>query len=201
MNHAPRTTRGSAGSSGHDLSDLALCALAGLMVLGAALWCGAALAALATGHRAPAGGGLGALGALRSLRDPSSAWPVGGEVPGPVVYWAATLVVLAAIGSVGWFAFRHLAPVLRGPGRDRRDVRTLPGLGTPREARSVAGRAPLLEKAPMVRPTLSREPAKLEPCQVGYRLGRARGAELWCSVEDSALLVGPPRMGKGLHVV
>jgi len=24
---------------------------------------------------------------------------------------------------------------------------------------------------------------------------------LWCSVEDSALLVGPPRMGKGLHLV
>ncbi|CAN5140975.1 type IV secretory system conjugative DNA transfer family protein [soil metagenome] len=39
------------------------------------------------------------------------------------------------------------------------------------------------------------------PEQVGYRLGRTGGTELWCSVEDSALLVGPPRMGKGLHVV
>jgi type IV secretory pathway TraG/TraD family ATPase VirD4 len=37
--------------------------------------------------------------------------------------------------------------------------------------------------------------------EVGYCIGLAQGRELWCSVEDSVLLVGPPRMGKGLHVV
>jgi type IV secretory pathway TraG/TraD family ATPase VirD4 len=204
MNHAPRTSRParpSAGSPGHDLTDLAVCALGGLLGLGLALWCGAALAALATGHPAPPGGIGPALSALRSPTDPASAWPPGSELPGPFVYWTATLLVLAAIGAAGWFALRHVAPVLRGPGRDRRDVRTLPGLATAGEARSVAGRAPLLEKAPIVRPALSHGPVKVEARDVGYRLGRARGAELWCSVEDSALLVGPPRMGKGLHVV
>jgi len=85
--------------------------------------------------------------------------------------------------------------------RDRRDVRTLPGLATAREARSVAGRSTVLGRTAVVRPSLADDGAKVAPTAVGYRLGRARGAELWCSVEDSALLVGPPRMGKGLHVV
>ncbi|MGJ0223676.1 type IV secretory system conjugative DNA transfer family protein, partial [Streptococcus pyogenes] len=50
----------------------------------------------------------------------------------------------------------------------------------------------------VVRPSTGPHPA---PDQVGLRVGYVRGRELWCSVEDSALLVGPPRMGKGLHVV
>ncbi|RAC09297.1 type VI secretion protein, partial [Burkholderia multivorans] len=31
--------------------------------------------------------------------------------------------------------------------------------------------------------------------------GMCRGREVWASVEDSILLIGPPRSGKGLHVV
>jgi type IV secretory pathway TraG/TraD family ATPase VirD4 len=63
----------------------------------------------------------------------------------------------------------------------------------------MAGRAIVLERAAVVRPSCGS--TKVAAHDVGYRLGRVRGAELWCSVEDSALLVGPPRMGKGLHVV
>ena len=40
-----------------------------------------------------------------------------------------------------------------------------------------------------------------KPSDVGYLLGRSRGKRVWASVEDSILLVGPPRSGKGLHVV
>jgi type IV secretory pathway TraG/TraD family ATPase VirD4 len=36
---------------------------------------------------------------------------------------------------------------------------------------------------------------------VGLRLGRSRGVECWASVEDSILLLGPPRSGKGQSVV
>ena len=36
---------------------------------------------------------------------------------------------------------------------------------------------------------------------VGYLLGRSRGHGVWASVEDSILVLGPPRSGKGLHVV
>ncbi|WP_256221171.1 type IV secretory system conjugative DNA transfer family protein, partial [Microbacterium sp. AR7-10] len=36
---------------------------------------------------------------------------------------------------------------------------------------------------------------------VGYRIGTSKGREVWASVEDSILLIGPPRSGKGLHIV
>lgn len=36
---------------------------------------------------------------------------------------------------------------------------------------------------------------------VGYLLGRSQGHECYCSVEDSVVILGPPRAGKGLHLV
>ncbi len=36
---------------------------------------------------------------------------------------------------------------------------------------------------------------------MGYRVGGSRGVEVWASVEDSILLIGPPRSGKGVHIV
>ena len=36
---------------------------------------------------------------------------------------------------------------------------------------------------------------------MGYRLGTSHGHEVWASVEDSILVIGPPRSGKGLHLV
>jgi type IV secretion system protein VirD4 len=37
--------------------------------------------------------------------------------------------------------------------------------------------------------------------EVGYRLGSSGGVDCWASVEDSMLLLGPPRSGKGFNVV
>jgi len=68
-----------------------------------------------------------------------------------------------------------------------------------RDAANVAGRKAVLKRAHVVRPSTSGHHATA--ADVGYRIGRTRGHELWCSVEDSVLLVGPPRMGKGLHLV
>ncbi|MDA8185852.1 MAG: type IV secretory system conjugative DNA transfer family protein, partial [Actinomycetota bacterium] len=39
------------------------------------------------------------------------------------------------------------------------------------------------------------------PRDIGYRLGSSRGVPCWASVEDSILLLGPPRSGKGYNVV
>lgn len=36
---------------------------------------------------------------------------------------------------------------------------------------------------------------------MGFLLGRSHGKQIWASVEDSILLIGPPRSGKGLHFV
>ena len=49
------------------------------------------------------------------------------------------------------------------------------------------------------------DPPALDPApeaeDVGYLLGRSCGREIWASVEDSILVIGPPRSGKGLHLV
>ncbi|MGU7875807.1 type IV secretory system conjugative DNA transfer family protein, partial [Escherichia coli] len=39
-----------------------------------------------------------------------------------------------------------------------------------------------------------------KPADVGYLLGRSHGRQVWASVEDSILLIGPPRAGKGMFV-
>lgn len=193
---SPRPAPQPGGKRPADLTDWALSAGAVLIGIGGLLWCGATLACLITGRPVPDGGPLAALRALRHLGDPASAWPDPTQLPGPVPYWACTLLVLAAAGIATAMVWRA---VRAGGGRSGRgpDLRALPGMATTGELRTVAGRKALLRRGPVVRPNLTRP----TPTDLGYRLGRAGGQELWCSVEDSALLVGPPRMGKGLHVV
>ena len=183
---------------GLDLTDLGLAAGGLLFGLAGVLWCGAALACFVTGRTTPSGGPLSALRALGNVGDPAAAWPDPTQLPGPVAYWAASLVVvLALVGAVvgGWVQVRQR--------RDRQPsspaaLRNLPGMARPGEVAAAAGRREVIRRGAVARPSTGIKPA---PWQVGYRLGAIGGRDLWCSVEDSALLVGPPRMGKGLHVV
>ncbi|HEX3827254.1 MAG TPA: TraM recognition domain-containing protein [Sporichthyaceae bacterium] len=198
MNRRSNTTPRAAATGGFDPIDLALAGLAVLLAAGAVLWCGAALAGLLTGHGTPTGGSGAALSALTRVSDPASAWPQPGQLPGPIIYWASTLTVLGGLVAATWLTRRWWGPLLNRARNSEPHVRRLPGLAPAGEARAMAGRAAVLDRAPVLRPALTGKP---EAAQVGYRLGRARGVELWCTVEDSALLVGPPRMGKGLHVV
>lgn len=190
--------RGPRAGQASSLVDLALVLLAGALAFGALLWVGAVLAALVTGRGVPPGGIGSALAAVGRPGSPAAAWPVPAALPGAVTYWGASVVVLLAAAGLGWISWRVLASPGR-PGVDRADVRSRPGLAGPREASGAAGPQALLRRTAQVRPSLAG--SRPVPEQVGYRLGRVRGRELWCSVEDSALLVGPPRMGKGLHVV
>ena len=75
-------------------------------LLGATVWGGAWLAVLASGGGSiDAGVGDGVVAAFRlpgHLTEPAGAWPrrAAVDIPGPLVYWPATLVVLAALGAV-----------------------------------------------------------------------------------------------------
>ncbi|MDO8119693.1 type IV secretory system conjugative DNA transfer family protein [Isoptericola sp. b490] len=71
-------------------------------------------------------------------------------------------------------------------------------MARPGEVDAAAGQRALIRRGRVIRPLVGANP---DPRQLGYRIGRLAGRGLWCSVEDSVLLVGPPRMGKGLHVV
>lgn len=191
------------GRLGVDVTDWTLAMLATTLLVGGALWCGAAAASLLTGRGVPSGGVASALAAAMHPMAPASVWPVPSAMAGPAAYWGATAVVLAgaaALAITGLQVRARLSASARaGP------VRSLPGMATAAEAVEAAGRRALLRRAAVVRPSLAtarqRRRTGPEPREVGYRLGKVRGRELWCSVEDSALLVGPPRMGKGLHVV
>ena len=74
-------------------------------VLGVAVWGGAWLAVVVTGGGGfDAGVGDGVVAAFRlpgHLTEPGAAWPGGARagIPGPLVYWPATLVVLAVVGA------------------------------------------------------------------------------------------------------
>lgn len=186
-----------AGGAGYDVTDLGLGALIGVFLLSAVLWLGAAAACLVTGRVVPNGGVLAAIGALADPDAPGVAWGPAQDLPGPVAYWLVTAVVIAATAAIALLGVRGYR-AMTGTGRPADLIRSLPGQATPAQMQDAAGKRALLRRAPIVRPSATDHP---QVTDVGYRLGRMHGRELWCSLEDSALLVGPPRMGKGLHVV
>ena len=180
--------------AGDSTTTLGLGALAVTVGSASALWVGAALGCLLTGRPTPPGGLLPALVAVTRPRHPASAWPRPDRLPGTLTYWAGTLIVLATVTGAGWFALRIRDRINSlGPSTAKR-IRALPGLATPTEVDRAAGRTALLHRASIIRPAYTRTPTTTD---LGYRIGTVGGRSQWCSVEDSALVVGPPRMGKG----
>lgn len=189
--------RPAAAVPGADLTGWLLGALGALLGLAVLIRAGAWASCVLTGRPAPDGGLLPALASLGHPVDPAAGWPAPRQLPGPVAYWAGVgLVLLAAIGLgvLGWRTHRRLV----GRSAETNRLRHLPGTADPGEVRRVAGSRAVRARAAVVRPSMD---AKANPRQVGYRVGSMRGHDLWCTVEDSVLLVGPPRMGKGLHLV
>ena len=177
---------------GPDLVDLAVAALAVAVAVAGVAWAGAWCAATLTGHPPPPLGFAGAWRLLAHPGDPAAAW--GTPMPGPLLYWAITgvlaalVVALTVLGVRGWRALTST---------QQADPRRLPGTATASQVTAAAGRRVVTRRAAHTRPSL----ANPSPSQVGYRLGTARGRAVWASVEDSMLLLGPPRSGKGLHLV
>ena len=173
-------------------SDAGIVCIAGAVVVGAALWAAGALSALIAGHRVPLGHPLAGVEALGHLGDPGRAW--GGPV-GPVgLYWASVAFVvltLAAVVGVAWWAVKRLGR------QDSEDPARIEGLATRRQVVSAGGAKVLVARAGILRPSLSRP----DVGDVGYYLGVSQGVACWASVEDSIFVLGPPRSGKGLHLV
>jgi type IV secretory pathway TraG/TraD family ATPase VirD4 len=157
------------------------------------LWAGGEAAAWASAHRLPRGEPLAGLLALTHAGDPSAAWhsPVGP----PGIYWACTAAALGVAGFAlvaGWRLWRSDvgAKATTSPVRAE-------GLAGRSEVRQAAGARALVARSKALRPSLHRP----RPADLGYRLGTCRGVGCWASVEDSMLLLGPPRSGKGQSVV
>ena len=175
---------------------------AALAVAGVA-WAGAALAAAVTGQRLDASlsDAFAALGALpRDPGDPASAWPraAAGALPGPLVYWLATVAVAAVAGvaaavgihlwggsKVGTARRRPLGVDARARFARRRDLRTILVQGSS-PGRFILGRVGGRLVATECRRPLGRRLRRRNP-----RAGD-RGA---------VALIGPSRSGKTTAVI
>lgn len=76
----------------------------------------------------------------------------------------------------------------------------------PKRGPAVAVRRPTIAGTAGVR-SLKRRARTLRPSltspglsDLGHALGTARGVECWAAIEDSMIVLGPPRSGKGLHL-
>ena len=175
------------------LTNLALLALAGGVVLIAALRAAGSIAAWLSGQPEPAGGIGAGLKVLASPLDPGAA--LGAPGLNALLYWVIAFTITVGpivLGVCGWVK-------LKARKRQPVDLHSIEGVATPTEVAKVASRKALTRRAGVLRPSLQGE--KSEPEAVGFLLGRSSGQEVWATVEDSMLLVGPPRQGKGLHIM
>ena len=188
---------GSGTGAGFPGGDLAMAGLLGLVLLpGLVLWAAGGLGALVIhGHWPDAPPSVApalTFGLRVHWANPAASWPMAARrlVPGAgVVYPIAALIVLVLVGLV--------VSLRRAFGGDART-----GNGMARRAdlrRSLSVRAVKVRGA-QVRPSLGR---RASPAEVGLALGKdaASGQALWASLEDSFLVLGPPRSGKGIHLV
>lgn len=150
------------------------------------------VAAFLTGTSQPVGGPASGIGVLFDPGDPAGAL----DAPGmsPVVYWLVTVLLLAVLVSGGVCVWSRLR---RHTHRAEQDPRRMAGIATRHEVTAAAHEKALLRRARNLRPGFN-DP---RPQDVGYRLGTSKGASVWASVEDSIMVIGPPRSGKGLHLV
>lgn len=152
---------------------------------------GGLLSAFLSGHGWPSHHMPSLVALWSHASDPSAAW----HVPvGPVgFYWLITVFVIAVAIGGPWYLFTRF----EDRKRDRSDdAARVEGLATARDVRLAAGKRQLLAHAPVLRPTL-RDP---EVGDLGLNLGASRRVRVYFSVEDSMIIVGPPRSGKGLFL-
>ncbi|GAA2229970.1 TraM recognition domain-containing protein [Herbiconiux moechotypicola] len=182
------------GSLGDELSNLGIGVLISAAILACILRAAGSAAAWVAGIPQPTGGIETGLGVLLTPADPATAL----HAPGlhPVVYWITAGLLLVGAGTAGWWVWRALRDHTR---QTNMDPYRIAGIATRADVARHASTAALLRRARHLRPSLS-SPGP-GPGDVGYRIGTSRGREVWASVEDSILLIGPPRSGKGAHIV
>ena len=167
-------------------------AIVGTVAVVLTLWAGAASSSVLSHGHVPPLRPMASVQALVEHRgNPSAAW--GQPMGSASLYWSTTALVAIVLTVLAVAAVR----VARAAGQSSTDVANRDGLATRREVTKAAGKKALLTRARTLRPSL----AKPDVGDVGIRVGRSNGVDCYSSVEDSIVLLGPPRSGKGLHVV
>ena len=149
------------------------------------------VAAFLSGLPEPTEGFTSGVSVLATPTDPGKA--LGADGLNPILYWVIVALFLGILGTAGFFVWRAIHQA-----HSKTDPHWLAGTATAAEVARVASAKALVKKAATLRPSLTGKPV---PADVGYLLGTGKGGQVWATVEDSILLIGPPRSGKGLHVV
>ncbi|MCI1978278.1 MAG: TraM recognition domain-containing protein [Bifidobacteriaceae bacterium] len=177
---------------GDELTNVAIIGLLTLVAFMLALRGAGSAAAWITGIAPPTGGPASGISVLFNPSDPGAA--LGTPALNPVVYWTVTSLMLTLTGILGVFAWLR---VRRFTKTVEADPRRMAGIATRHDITTTASTKALLKRAVNLRPSLESP----KPEDVGYLLGSSKGAGVWASVEDSIMVIGPPRSGKGLHLV
>ncbi|QPS33585.1 type IV secretory system conjugative DNA transfer family protein [Brevibacterium casei] len=180
------------GSFGDELTNFAMIGLVGLFALALILRAAGSITAFLTGAPQPDAGP--AAGILVLFRPADPAGILGSEDLNPIIFWIVSVVLLAALAAVIAWVWTW---VRRRGHRVASDPRRLAGVASRQDVGQEASTKALMRRAGNLRPSLDTAKAS----DVGYQLGTSRGHEVWASVEDSILIIGPPRSGKGLHLV
>lgn len=182
-------------------TNAALIAMVGVVALSVVLWLAGVAATLAAhGHVPRSGGPSAGIGVVFNPANPAGAWPSGSGVPGPFVYWPVFALLAGLITTAAVLVWRRIKHVSSSPAALRRKVHSTHGVARHAEVARYAGPKALAARSNSVRPGLAAT-GKVTSTDAGYRIGTSNGVDVWASVEDSVLVVGPPRSGKGLHLV
>jgi type IV secretion system protein VirD4 len=104
------------------------------------------------------------------------------------------ILLVAGLATWGWVAYRRYRDSDRS---FLTDLRLRPGFAPASEIRDHLSGKAVLRRATQLRPDLTNP----GPSDVGWRVGRSRGMDVYVSIEDSVALEGPPRSGKGYRVL
>lgn len=173
--------------------------LAATFLLTTLLWLSAVLSGVLTHGRPAAVGwdstGNAALAVLTHPGDPASAWAPGNGVGGPAAFWACFVVLLAAAVAASRQGYRWW---------QRRGADGADGRASAVQLEKAMGEKQALARAAALRPTMvANDPASVTIRHVAVPIGRADPAQipLWIAIEESVVLVAPPREGKTSQII
>ncbi|GAA2427041.1 hypothetical protein GCM10010191_44720 [Actinomadura vinacea] len=139
---------------------------------------------------------------VRDPGDPHGAWPPAAAAAlGPASVFFVFLILLLAVATVGIY---FLVRLLLNARRHRPVRRMRLGFASGWEVRKLLSDRTVLSKARQVRPSTATRPAReVKPEDVGFYIGRdiRSRRKLYASIEDTAIIVAPPRQGKDVHFV
>lgn len=113
----------------------------------------------------------------------------------PIRIVDVVLILLVAAGTafalVKWRKYRESSRYFVA------ELRSRPGFARTKDLQDFLSAKAVLRRAAMLRPDV----VDPKPTDVGWRVGRSRGMDVYVSIEDSVALEGPPRSGKGYRVL